>query len=641
MTKFRRSKFALAFTATLVAAAACTPEYSLGSNGLVCDGGTCADAFEGDADSAMGSRCESTDALPELPVGVAVVGDTRAERNETSASCGGAFGSENVWRVTLPRRARITVDLTPAGEAPLFDAAVSLRQSCSDLASEKACAHYVSDVGSSSLRIPDASAPPLPAGTYFVLVDGLAGSRGTYAIQVNATWVALEHESCGVDSAIDATVVCDDPSAFACGCGVATSCSADTCEIPAPNCGDGIVGPGEACDSHNDDTQYCLPSCDEVPRDCPPLAPQPALVSGQHYVGSTSLNGSHFASESCGGAAAGDIYFRLHVPAPGAVARVRVSEDVSSPGPFRVFATLRKECPADLGAHDLDCGSEFTHVFRTGDEGDYFVWVDGMQGDSGVYDLVVDTVTLQPVGAPCTDTFVGPDATFIELAAQCASGFCFDGTDIGSCADKASPPSAICGDGMISGSETCDDRNRTNGDGCSASCRLESRTCRPTEDLEILPANGEVVGSTTGQSTTTDTACGGGRSGEDRFAIHLDSRSRLIVSTANSTTEFATSVDVRSACVEADETDALACARTTTGTGATVVLEDVPAGDYFVTVDGVFGATGNYALSSTVIALSGHGELCQPDNRVPDRRSMCAETSDRCLESGVNEYRCQ
>jgi cysteine-rich repeat protein len=42
-------------------------------------------------------------------------------------------------------------------------------------------------------------------------------------------------------------------------------------------------------------------------------------------------------------------------------------------------------------------------------------------------------------------------------------------------ATLASPPVApnICGDGVLAAPETCDDRNRNSGDGCSAACRTE------------------------------------------------------------------------------------------------------------------------------------------------------------------------
>ena len=35
-------------------------------------------------------------------------------------------------------------------------------------------------------------------------------------------------------------------------------------------------------------------------------------------------------------------------------------------------------------------------------------------------------------------------------------------------------PTPLCGNGLIEGSEACDDRNTNNGDGCSSSCQIES-----------------------------------------------------------------------------------------------------------------------------------------------------------------------
>ena len=38
------------------------------------------------------------------------------------------------------------------------------------------------------------------------------------------------------------------------------------------------------------------------------------------------------------------------------------------------------------------------------------------------------------------------------------------------------PPASTCGDHQVGGSETCDDGNAVDGDGCSASCQLEDGT---------------------------------------------------------------------------------------------------------------------------------------------------------------------
>jgi fibro-slime domain-containing protein len=60
------------------------------------------------------------------------------------------------------------------------------------------------------------------------------------------------------------------------------------------------------------------------------------------------------------------------------------------------------------------------------------------------------------------------------------------------------PPVAICGDGIINGTEQCDDGNTTPGDGCSASCRLE-------------PGFACIVQPTVPNSACHPTTCGDGK----------------------------------------------------------------------------------------------------------------------------------
>jgi cysteine-rich repeat protein len=43
-----------------------------------------------------------------------------------------------------------------------------------------------------------------------------------------------------------------------------------------------------------------------------------------------------------------------------------------------------------------------------------------------------------------------------------------------SCVGQPSQCSTICGDGLVRGSEACDDGNQVNGDGCSSSCTIEA-----------------------------------------------------------------------------------------------------------------------------------------------------------------------
>jgi len=69
--------------------------------------------------------------------------------------------------------------------------------------------------------------------------------------------------------------------------------------------------------------------------------------------------------------------------------------------------------------------------------------------------------------------------------------------------------SVVCGDGLITGSETCDDSNTTNGDGCASTCQVESGyACTGTPSVcTTVCGNGIRTGSETcddGNTTNND-----------------------------------------------------------------------------------------------------------------------------------------
>ena len=64
--------------------------------------------------------------------------------------------------------------------------------------------------------------------------------------------------------------------------------------------------------------------------------------------------------------------------------------------------------------------------------------------------------------------------TFVDAAASGPSGNEDAASDGGCRGDVCiDAPVAICGDGIVDGTEQCDDGNTTSGDGCSATCTLE------------------------------------------------------------------------------------------------------------------------------------------------------------------------
>ena len=123
-------------------------------------------------------------------------------------------------------------------------------------------------------------------------------------------------------------------------------------------------------------------------------------------------------------------------------------------------------------------------------------------------DLQQDTaVTLVADSNSCTST---------KCEVYCDSGY--EISD-GQCVEIMSP---VCGDGLIEGTETCDDSNTDGGDGCSSICLVESgytcsgepSTCQVTPGIEIC--NDGIDNDNDGNRDCRDTDCIG-----DAFCMNL------------------------------------------------------------------------------------------------------------------------
>jgi len=88
------------------------------------------------------------------------------------------------------------------------------------------------------------------------------------------------------------------------------------------------------------------------------------------------------------------------------------------------------------------------------------------------------------------------------------------------CGDSSpNNPSAVCGDGKLSGSEECDDGNTINGDGCDSTCKFSCMSTDSTRDCasdnECLTAstcNDATHTCSTGTAVPDDQLCDGGAS---------------------------------------------------------------------------------------------------------------------------------
>ena len=120
---------------------------------------------------ASGGTCSAPTVLAP---GHVYTGSTEEGTDDAEGSCAGSSGGrERVYRLDLPTRQRVVVEL-----AAEFDTILYLRQGdCTDDAAEVKCND---DAGPKRSRI-DAV---LDAGTYFVFVDGYGDETGSYRLQV-------------------------------------------------------------------------------------------------------------------------------------------------------------------------------------------------------------------------------------------------------------------------------------------------------------------------------------------------------------------------------------------------------------------------------------------------------------------------
>jgi len=128
---------------------------------------------KGGTELASGGTCGAPSVI--VP-GHVYTGNTEEGTDDAEGSCAGSSGGrERVYRLDLPTRQRVVIELSAE-----FDTILYVRQGdCSDDAAEVKCND---DAGPKRSRI-DAV---LDAGTYFVFVDGYGDETGSYRLQVQS-----------------------------------------------------------------------------------------------------------------------------------------------------------------------------------------------------------------------------------------------------------------------------------------------------------------------------------------------------------------------------------------------------------------------------------------------------------------------
>lgn len=191
--------------------------------------------------------------------------------------------------------------------------------------------------------------------------------------------------------------------------------------------------------------------------------------------------------------------------------------------------------------------------------------------------------------------------------------------------DAKPPEAAKCGNRKVEAPEACDDGNTTSGDGCSATCVVESAfdgdTC-PGKTVPLVSNGGllgaTIVGSTKGAFNHYGSACGGGSGADVVYTFTPASSGKA---TVRLTADFSAIVSARASCNEA--TSEAKCADIASSTGGTTTFEmPVFAGTpVSVIVDGYAGASGDFTLEIAIsAAVCGNGvaelpETCDDGNK--------------------------
>ncbi|MEK6608614.1 MAG: hypothetical protein AABZ30_13215 [Myxococcota bacterium] len=633
------------------------------------DGGPpeCDDGIDNDGDdnvdlddeacSDPGDPDESNDCSGlafEFLEGAAVSGTVTSGAGYASGTCAPATANERVFAFDLEQDAALTLSTDLAGTD--HDTAIYLRERCL-ISTEVACANTVGTGETVTTET-------LPAGRYFIFVDGGAGGQnGDFELTVrvliaeggecepgNEVFVCGDGLVCSDDGAcVDAACsdgedddddglvdLAEDP-----GCGSASDDdendpdTAPACANDEDDDADGDVDfpsdPGCAFPGDDDEEDQCIAGV-------PLLHLEEASVSGNTSGATDEFSGTCLAGVPSGP----ERVYALDVPGEADVT-LSIGHVATGSG---ATVYVRTDCPG--AGSEIGCSTYWGEgsgggalAFDDLDPGRYFVFVDNYYASSTTYTLTV-AGTLAP-GSSCTPAdpiFVcggdtacevpeGGDETICTPLA-CSDGVDNDGDDALDAADVGCV-GAFDPDEADTGEETaCSNGEDDDGDGeedfgedegCEAAGD-DSEVDECGADVPVVAILSSIVsGETVSPGTFTGTgACAVDSSaGERIFALDVPGTADVTL-TVNSTSTSFPMLYVRSACTTL--ASQIACDGSPP---ATVTLADAAAGRYYVFVDGWYGTEGEFTLSTS--GTLAQGEPCA----LGDPIFSCAEGTD-CVE---------
>ena len=533
---------------------------------FVPSGDTCGDGVVGageecdDGNTEDGDGCSATCTieLPTCPTATlgatgeaAIVGNScDAGDIDASASCGSTNdGGDYAVEFTAPGTGTFTFDTS--NDARGFDTVLYARDACGG--TELACNDDTDGVASEiSLELTSGE-------TVVIYVSGFGSACGDFALDVAFEGVAVD--VCG-DGVLGASEACEDGNTDD-GDGCSAACLIEEgWDCPGgggcvPICGDGLVLGGEECDDGNtEDGDGCSSTCTAEAVDTCPTATL-ATVGEAVITGNSCDAGDIDVSASCGSTNDGGDY-AVEFTAPGTgTFTFDTSNDARG---FDTVLYARDAC----GGTELACNDD----------------TDGVASEISLELTSGETVVIYVSG-------------FGSACGDFALDVAFEGVAVD-----------VCGDGVVSGSEECDDGNTEDGDGCSAGCNIEGGGECPTTTTSTVGDAAVTGNSCDAGDVDAAPSCGATADGGD-YAVEFTAPGdgTYTFDTANDARDFDTILYARDACGGAE----LACNDDTDGIASELTLELTAGETVVVYVSGFGAACGEFALD---ISFAGGGPVC-------------------------------
>ena len=599
----------------------------------------CSSASDGDELTNNPAACGEAVELKGLDENGLATGtiDSSAMSTLKSNGCGGSGGEMAFsFAVTKPSSLVITTDFPETD----FDTVIYVRSSCGSPGSELGCNDDGAEVeGRASTLVFERVEP----GEYYLIVDGqFQGAGGTFTVQVNS-YVGRD-EACedGVDDCAPG-LFCQNPM----GSG-ATTCVPPRCSDGVDNDGDGAIDwplePGCATLEANDELDDCPsgPGCascsngidddgdglvdygmdigcgaagDNIEEDCDGELDDIVRIDAPTITGTTTGGSDDFAPSCTTFSTAPEIVHLLDVP--GRLLSLHVDSSGSS------FDNIIYMKATECSGADLGCSDPGTIDLSDVDPGQYYIFMDGWSSNAGDYMLNVNGVIAS--GEACDPAMIDVFSCQAGLSCDggvCATAACNDGTDADGDGHPGYPTDPGCdspsdndetdtcpGAGCPQCSNGIDDdgdmvTDYPNEPGCASAADDNEEDCSLTGVVEVMAT--PIMGTTTGESNEVSPSCSASSAaGDVTHQVVIPGELETLTVDTNGSSYDTVLVMRQDDCGGSD----WACDDDGgDSTQSMVTMTDVPAGTYYMSVDGYSTREGAYMLNVTGVIKS--GEAC-------------------------------